>query len=507
MSPNSQLGLHWGTEAFYFVEEEKGQIKQALQTPFDAPLGSEDQDEIPQGLKFTHLIQKTFKENGITTKKVGLSIPGKDLIFRSFVIPWMQSEEILDAVSFEITKYIPIPLENLSYTFHPAPFSDGNQKSIRILFVAIRKDILSNYTDILEHSGLKIAHIEPAPVCLARVLKKQKAINPKQSVAVVQLTANKGEITIIADDVVQFVREFSLSLSQQEVSSVTSGLLNDIRVSFNYFNRQNPQERIQQIIVLSSFDLNELNAKLEEEFELPVKTLRINDLAPKSSLDHPEMLPAFGIALREPAFSTKNFDLSPKDAAAISRLSSIDPDGKRYKIMAAVVLLSILSIYLTQTLTKRIITDKNTQLAELTAQQGKFEGVKTSKVEEMSTKLNNELVDYQDVTSESDLTYFLETLPALLPEGMWVRSLKVNYYNKQTKDKKHQRNIPKVMMNIDGYAYTEDTNEQFRLVNTFVATLKENEKINRIFESIDLESVRSDTFEEYPVTFFNVKCE
>jgi len=125
----------------------------------------------------------------------------------------------------------------------------------------------------------------------------------------------------------------------------------------------------------------------------------------------------------------------------------------------------------------------------------------------MGIKLNNELIDYKDVTSESELSFFLQTLPELLPQGVWLRSLKIDYYNKQMMDNDHQRTIVKVMMNVDGYAYTEDTNEQFRLVNTLVATLKENDKLRGIFESIDLESVRSDVFQEYPVTYFNVKCE
>ena len=90
---------------------------------------------------------------------------------------------------------------------------------------------------------------------------------------------------------------------------------------------------------------------------------------------------------------------------------------------------------------------------------------------------------------------------------MWFRSFKIDYYTKKTNDQEHRRSIPKVSLNVDGYVYTEDTNEQFRLVNSFVTTLKENAKFSQIFESIDLESVRSDTFQEYPVTFFNVKCE
>ena len=68
-----------------------------------------DQD-IPEGLKLTALIQKALQEHKITTKNINLALPAKDLIFRSFTIPWMQAHEVNNVVEFEAIKYIPIKL-------------------------------------------------------------------------------------------------------------------------------------------------------------------------------------------------------------------------------------------------------------------------------------------------------------------------------------------------------------------------------------------------------------
>jgi hypothetical protein len=258
MFENKQLGLYWGHDSFCFVETGGGNVLHSVSIPFDTPLGPDQPRDLPEGIRYAALIQKAIHEHEILSKKVNLSVPAKDLIFRSFVIPWMDPQDIKNVVDFEVTKYIPIKLDDLTFTYHPVNITANNQKNIRILFVAIRKDILGRYTGILEHTGLQVQNIEPAPVSLIRVLQRQGHIVPKQCQAIVEAGQEGGKIVILDREVVQFVREFQLSEDLPD-TSINTKLLNDLRVSLNFYIRQNPEGKVRKIITLSSFDLRELS--------------------------------------------------------------------------------------------------------------------------------------------------------------------------------------------------------------------------------------------------------
>jgi len=185
MAQNKQFGIYWGQSSFCLAESGKKQLLNASFIPFDTPLDTDESQDAPEGLKYSTLIQKAMGQKGITSKRVNLSLPSQDLIFRSFTIPWMQPDEIKSVVDFEATKYIPVSLEDLSYSYHPVTYVDNGEKNIRVLFVAIRKDILERYTGILSHTGLQVDHIEPSSVSINRVLQKLGHASSQKSYAII----------------------------------------------------------------------------------------------------------------------------------------------------------------------------------------------------------------------------------------------------------------------------------------------------------------------------------
>src|SRR3989338_1934706 len=268
MADKKQLGIYWGESSFCFAEVEKGKLLKSSSIPFSTQINTYQTQDIPESLRFTTLIQKALQDLNVTSKKINLSLPAKDIIFRSFVIPWMEPEEVKNVVDFEAIKYIPIKLEDLVYTYHPITLNENNQKNVRIIFVATRKDILSKYIGILEHTGLTVEWAEPSPMSLIRVLEQKGHLPKKHGSAIVQIEEQGGKIIFVDQDVVQFVREFQLPAADHanpsEFETFTSRLFNEIRVSLNFYSRQNPQGKITRIIVLSTHDLSPLTKSLAE---------------------------------------------------------------------------------------------------------------------------------------------------------------------------------------------------------------------------------------------------
>src|SRR5882672_1488986 len=242
MAVNKQLGVFFGHNSLSLVEtdnQDPGKYFSAPHNLFDNVDPTQGKI-VPDDIKITAIIQKSLRDLKITSSDASLSLPTKDIIFRSFVIPWMMANEIDGVVEFEARKYIPFKLEELTYSYHPVTIAEKNVKRIRILFAAIRNDILEKYCGILEQSGLKISYVEPGVVSLIRVLVFKKLIPLDQRIAIVQTNDKEGKIIIVDHGLPHFVRDFQLqpaaaSKPENDPELLKARLFNEVRISLDYY--------------------------------------------------------------------------------------------------------------------------------------------------------------------------------------------------------------------------------------------------------------------------------
>ncbi len=499
-----QLGIYWGQNTFCFVEAKGNDIGTVAIVPLNANLDVDSSQPIPEELKFTAVIQKTIREQKITAAKVNLSLPDKEIIFRSFVIPWMQPNEVKNVVDFEATKYIPIKLEDLSYTYHPVLITEKNQKNFRILFVAARKENLEKYTNAIAQTGLQIDHVEPASVSLCRFLLKQGHISHNQSTGILVLDSN-GKIVIVDQDVVQFVREFQLPEEGAGSVEFNIKLLNDIRVSFNYYTRQNPGGKIAKIIILSVVDLGEFTQEISKELGIPAKQVVTTKILKSQNITDMGLLNACGIAVRDKKFSTKNFDLSVKSIKIQRGEGPAEQEGADYKILGMVAAACAGIFFLAITLTKGMVTGYQRRLVDLKTQLGHYESSDAAKIDEMRVAAENQLNSYKDIRFKSDLCFYLAKIPNLLLNGTWLRNFEISYYDAASKDNP-QRTVSRLSIILEGFVYRENINEQFRVVNNLVSSLKNTTEFASTFDSVDLVVVRQESLNNVSVTYFKIAC-
>lgn len=508
-SDKDQLGIYWGKDAFYFVECVKGQPDKIALVKFNTPIPGDTGQKIPEGLRLTSLIQQTVKDKKFTGKKVNLALSAKDVIYRSFVIPFMQPNEVKNVVDFEATKYIPIKLEDLAYTFHAIPFSEGDQKNLRILFVATRKITLERYIGLLQQAGLEAEFIEPASVSLLRILQKGGQVPRQQATAVIEVEKDGGKLIICDKEIVQFVREFQSTIQGSGTPEETAKLLNDIRVSFNFYQRQNPQGKIDRIVTVSIEELKDLSAALQQEFKIPVTAF---SAAKVLKVDQPTdigLLSANGAAIREKVVSSKNFDLSVKTprsgkGAALEATGAFaDWDLNKLALSLAISMVIFLVFMLLSNLSTE---DAKRRQALLKTQLGVYASSSKDTIIELRDKAVNKLNQYKDVRTKSEIAYFLHKIPALLPQGAWISTLTIDYVENQENRDGVPRRTSRINAVIEGYAYLPNPNDQIRLINSLVSKLKDEKDFARSFNDIVLTNVRQDTLNNDPVTNFRISC-
>ena len=503
----SQLGIYWGKDAFCFVESKKGQPDKIAYVNFDTPIAGDQGQKIPEGLRLTALIQQVIREKKFTCKKVNLSLSVKDVIYRSFVIPFMQPAEVKSVVDFEATKYIPIKLEDLAYTFHAIPFSEGDQKSLRILFVATRKNIVERYTSILQQSGLETEFIEPASVSLVRILQKQGHIPKQQATGIIEIENEGGRITVTDKDVIQFVREFQSSIEGTGLPAENAKFFNDIHVAFNFYQRQNPQGKLDRIITLSTNDLSPLTAGLSQEFKIPATSLTVAKILKTEQISDSGMLSAAGAAIREKASASKNFDLTTKIKTNKPGLESTSVLANwNLKLVGICVGASIALVYLTWLWSTSSIADAKKRSANLSKKLGIYESSPKEKITELKDGVVSKLNQYQDVRTKSDITYYLRKIPQMLPSGAWLNNLNIEYYEGAETNDGILRRVANVALSMDGYVYLPTSNEQLRQINTMVAKMKNDKELAKLFKEIVLANVKQDNYNNYTVTNFRIGC-
>jgi len=211
MSSGKKLGLYWGSGAFSIVEANQD----APVKTFRIPIHSDGVDALQPNAqsddaRLAGILKEALRANQVISNTIHLALPSKDIVIRSFVIPFLKPHEIKGVVEFEIKKYIPFNLKELAYSFHASSIVEDKIKRLRIHFVAIRKEILEHYSSILKQAGLNVVLSEPAPMCLTRALIAKKFIKPEQKVAIIQTDFTDSRIIIFDNGVVQFVRDFQL---------------------------------------------------------------------------------------------------------------------------------------------------------------------------------------------------------------------------------------------------------------------------------------------------------
>ncbi len=525
MADKKQFGAFWGGDKIYFVESVNVTPKKFFSLPIKPRAVSpikENNSLSSDSMDLTYSIQESLRQHNIGSMTINLALPTKDIIFRSFVIPWMQSAEVRAAVDFEAGKYIPFALKDLAYAFHSIMFNDKGTRRLRIVFVAIRKDTLDGYSNVLDQAGIPVNVVEPAALSLIRFLSFKNLLPPNQTIAIIEKAEDVGRIVIVDQGIPHFIRDFQLKPiandpEANEPRALMGRLINEIRISLDYFNRQNTLLKVNQALLLSNITSDDVQARLEEELTMPVTTLQASAVVGNDNIDDIGFLSSVGISLCENIPSPVSFNLSQKTEKKNIKLANIKaPDMSFYKMTFIVAAVCVAIIVGVGTLLKDFSKGGQQTLAQQKKDLGVKDGLTLDLLKQQIVNNNSKLEGFKNVRAVSDASLFLSTTPQLLPDGVWIKTMEIVYSanaqaknkaDEETQDSRSLLTSFSPIINITGYVYLEDKNEQFRLVNKLLKNFKENENFKFFFKTIDMEVIRADKINDYQVTFFKLKCQ
>ena len=252
-------------------------------------------------------ISKLFTENQIKTKAVATAVSGHSVIVKKISLPSMSDQELAETIEKEAASHIPFDLADVSLDYQILSEEAGSPQ-MDVLLVAVKKDKILNYTNVLSMSGRTPAIVDIDALALQNCYEYNYQPAPGQVVALLNLGASVMNINIVKGTTPLFTRDVSvggnqytdslqkeLDLSFDDAESfklgkqvgtvsadakapilqqVTEIIVLEIQKTFDFFRATAPGEHIERIYLAGgSSKVAGLIEALRQEFSIPVELL------------------------------------------------------------------------------------------------------------------------------------------------------------------------------------------------------------------------------------------
>jgi len=519
-------GIFFSSKGMVVVQQAAGKIKNQLGSPY--PIKREDiigapSDDIFELFKnketeMIAFLQKAIRDSRIDTQNVVVALPPKDLIIRFFEMPNIPRSEVLAGINFEMKKYIPFKIEELAYDFQYRVKQKAN--IIEVVLCGIKQDPIDKYIGLFKQLNLNVVAFEPALFSLFRLLVIKNKILSTKSYVILEFDQQEANILIAEKGFPYFTRDIKListaaAVKEEEgFDAILFRLINEVRVSLDYYRRQFMKRDIDEMIVISNKSYSSWVDNFSKELGLKVSFVALNDLFKIKDVRE-EMLSdiakAYGAALKieRPSLVTLNLGKAKEKADKLALAAAV-PSGENLQLLVAAFLkqskAAILKglgvgivIFLAaygMSFSKLFPLEK--QLATASVKQlPLLSGVDLSSLEgiQSSEKVFNEKHrDYSKLINDKAFFYKkVLLLSKLMPAGVWLTGLDYSSYPS--------------LLKFHCYSYDEDQKMRSENINKFISNLKENNDFSKDTPSIELKSYREVGVGKVYYMQFDVTCE
>jgi type IV pilus assembly protein PilM len=334
------VGLDIGSSAIKAVELKKTRAGVELAHVGIEPLATDVvvDSMIMDSPSVATAITKLFADNAMKAKIVATSVSGHSVIVKPIKLPTMPEQELAERIQTEAAQYIPFDIAEVNLDYQVLS-DDLTGPNMDVLLVAVKKDKILNYTNVLSMAGKSPAVVDIDVFALQNCYEYNYDPAPNTTVALLNLGASVMNINIVRGVTPLFTRDVSvgghqytdslqkeldLSFTDAEafklgqkvgtvsedaklpiLQQVTEIIVLEIQKTFDFFKATAPGEHIERVYVAGgSARVPGLVEALRQEFSLPVELLnpfqRIEVAIETAMVDGnaAQMAVAVGLALR-----------------------------------------------------------------------------------------------------------------------------------------------------------------------------------------------------------------
>jgi type IV pilus assembly protein PilM len=228
-SGKSIVGLDIGSSSIKAIELKRSKGEIMVSHLGVEPLASDivvDSMIVDSG-SVSSAISKVFSQRSIKTKSVATSVSGHSVIVKKIGVQPMSEGELAESINTEAAQHIPFDIADVNIDFEILN-PDDMSPQMDVLLVAVKKDKILNYTNVLSLAGKAPAVVDIDAFALQNCYEYN--YNPTQgsTVALLNLGASVMNINIVKGTTPLFTRDVSVGGNQY-----TDSLQKELDLSFD----------------------------------------------------------------------------------------------------------------------------------------------------------------------------------------------------------------------------------------------------------------------------------
>src|ERR1700691_2637850 len=155
------------------------------------------------------VIAKLSPDTMIKSKAVAAAVSGHSVIVKKTSLPSMSDQELAETIQKEAAQHIPFDLADVNLDYQILS-DDATSPTMDVLLVAVKKDKILNYTNVLSMAGKTPAIVDIDALALQNCYEYNYEPAPGQVVALLNLGASVMNINIVKGTTPLFPRDVSV---------------------------------------------------------------------------------------------------------------------------------------------------------------------------------------------------------------------------------------------------------------------------------------------------------
>lgn len=248
---NHLIGLDIGSrslKAGEIVETKKGRRLKKFGM-IDIPPGLIEEGAINDHEAVAEYIRQLFKKNKLKEQNVAVSIGGFSVIVKKINVQTMDESKLQETIQFEAEQYIPFDISDVNLDFQILGENENNPNQMSVFLVAAKKEMISEYINLVQLAGLNPCIIDVEAFALQNVFEFNYDTKD-ENIALIDIGASKTSLNILKGLSSLFMRDVSLGCGQinQKIVSLSGCTLDEAeQIKFGNHNDKISSEDLIEI--------------------------------------------------------------------------------------------------------------------------------------------------------------------------------------------------------------------------------------------------------------------
>lgn len=177
------------------------------------PAGVLEEGRITDPAAVGRTLRELVQSAGIRTRRAVAAVNGQVALMREVRMPPLPPEEIRQAARFEVERYLPYPIAEVTFdTVVVGESKDGGSTRVDVLVVAARTDVLHQHIGALQAAGLEPVVVEVEPLALVRAVSSNATSD--RITACIHLGSSVTMILVAEGEVPRVIRTVAYGTTQ-----------------------------------------------------------------------------------------------------------------------------------------------------------------------------------------------------------------------------------------------------------------------------------------------------